>query len=253
MSMVSEQTYSDVMEEVAALSEQEFADTVTAVYVSGSVARGDFTPGRSDIDLYVVLDERNRSIEAEYRHHLDELEAEYLPELQQIEPDAVSVAFTSTPEIERGESFLGSGFAYHTFVENGHLLYGSDVRDRIQEPTRAEEIEAAQQVLESIEARATHLQDRVTREAFSTIFRTLCVFLGGHGVYVGAKEDAVEESTRLLDDQQVITDIEQTYSLYEAWEQRSLTEDEFFSLIEKYRAIVPTIIDIWRDDPPQQR
>lgn len=248
--MTSEQTYYDVLDEVAAISEREFTEEVTAVYVSGSVARGDFTPGRSDIDLYVVLNERNSRIEEQYRDALDELEEEYLAELQQIEPDALSVAFTSTQEIDSGESFLGSGFAYHTFVDNGQLLYGTDIKDQLPQPARADVIEAAQQALETVEPVARHLQDRVTREAFSTIFRTLCIFLGGHGVHVGAKGRAVEQSRALLDDHEVIIDIEQVYSLYETWEQRSLTEDEFCTLIKHHNEIIPTIVDRWMRDPP---
>lgn len=248
--MTSEQTYYDVLDEVAAVSERDFAEEVTAVYVSGSVARGDFTPGRSDIDLYVVLDDRNARIEEQYRNALGELEDEYLAELQQVDPDALSVAFTSTQEIDAGESFLGSGFAYHTFIDNGELLYGTDVKAQLPEPTRADEIEAAEQALEAVEPVATRLQDRVTREAFSTIFRTLCIFLGGHGVYVGAKDRAVEQSRALLEDHQVVSEIEQVYSLYESWEERSLTEDEFCSLITLHNALVPTIVDCWRRDPP---
>lgn len=244
--MADEQTYHEVLDEVAELSAREFPDSITAVYVGGSVARGDFTPGRSDVDLYVVLAERDSGVEERYRARLDDLEERLFDELRKIDPDALSVAFTSEPEVERGESFLGQGFEYHEFVENGELLYGSDVSDDIPEPTRAEEREAARQALAAVETEYGYVQDRFTKELFSTIFRTLCIFLSGSGTYVGSKERAVALSRRHVDDERILDEIERAYSLYQAWEERSLTEDEFCTLLRSFHRVVPAIVDTWK-------
>lgn len=52
--MLSKIEYLEAIEEIVSCY-AGYQDDIIAVYLAGSVARGDFSPGRSDIDIYIIV------------------------------------------------------------------------------------------------------------------------------------------------------------------------------------------------------
>ena len=84
--MVSREDYRRAVEELVRVIAEEFGDAVVAVYVAGSFARGDFLPGRSDVDVYVVLS-RDGEVSEGIRRRAKEIERRYLSEVMDYNPE----------------------------------------------------------------------------------------------------------------------------------------------------------------------
>ncbi|MFP4051230.1 MAG: nucleotidyltransferase domain-containing protein [Thermoplasmata archaeon] len=236
-------SYHKVLEEIEDLCKKNpFSNHIISVYVAGSVARGDFVPGRSDIDIYAVVQERDEDVEGLFEEELERLEDEYLEEIKKIEP--LEVTFTDIEEVKKGDSFLGTGFEYHNFMNSAYVLYGEDIRDEIPQPTKDEERESAQRFLDAMEERSEYIPKRFTRKLFSSVFRTLSVFLCGRGIYVSSKEKVVEEFQRISDLKELNESLEEVYALWETWAERDLTEDEFCGLYKNYQEIMSSLSEL---------
>lgn len=205
MSKYTKNDYLRALSELVNDIKAKYAAEIKTIYVGGSVARGDFIPGRSDIDVYVILRDDDKD---EFQKHFElkagRIEAKYFDDLKPVLDEVIGIEVTTLEEIRNGKSFLGAGFEYHNFVNSGKLLFGEDIKGLIPKPTLEEEWEAARNALNQIyeiiqKYEKMPLQpvskierERLTRQAFSLIFRTASIWLCGNGVYVGGKEDVVK-------------------------------------------------------------
>jgi len=225
----------------------KYAVKIKAIYVGGSVARGDFVPGRSDIDIYAVLreddkDEIQKRFEAEARR----IEEKYFEDLKPVLDEVIGVTVTTLEEIRNGKSFLGKGFEYHNFVNSGKLLFGEDVRELIPKPTLKEERELAHEALNHIyemvqkqerwfkwfrwiplKLFSKNKKERLTRQAFSLIFRTASVWLCGNGVYVSGKRDAAKAfRDKCSRERELYEIVSEALRLWEKWAVAELSVKE---------------------------
>jgi len=218
----------------------KYAAKIKAIYVGGSVARDDFVPGRSDIDVYVVLrngdkDEFQKSFKAEARR----IEAKYFKDLKLVYGEVIGVAVTTLEEILNGKSFLGAGFEYRNFVDSGKLLFGEDVKRLIPKPTLYEERETARNALNqiyelvqkyekmSVELVSEIERERLTRQAFSLIFRTASIWLCGNGVYVSGKRGVAEAfRDKCSEERELCEIISEALRLWEKWTVAELSGEE---------------------------
>lgn len=247
--MIEKKVYYDVLEEIENLGrEDKFSEKVESIYLGGSVARGDFTPGRSDIDIYVVLKERDEGLEEQFEEKLEDIEREHLSELKKVDPNPLGATFTSLEEIKQGQSFLGQGFEYRNFIRTGELLSGKDIKDKIPEPTREEEVKSAAEFLNKFEERYQAIEKKFTRKLFSSIFRVLSVLLNGSGIYVSSKEGIIKKCHDHFGHRSKLNSLlKDTLSLWKKWGSRELDKEEFCSLYRKYKKIMPIVYEIWHE------
>ncbi len=243
---MEKETYLKALDRIEEICEEKhFSEHIETVYLSGSVARGDFVPGRSDIDLYIVLDERDENIENSFRQQMNEVVDEYLQELKKYDPDGVSTAFTSLEEIENEETFLGAGAEYQNFIESAELLYGEDLKDEIPEPTKDEVNKSIEHYFDMMEVKYEQMRPQHTRKLFSSIFRTLSMLLTERGIHVSSKEKIVEKFEQAFEGRKELKeDLEEAYRLWELWGGRDLTQDEFCTLSKKCEKIISSIFEL---------
>lgn len=239
--------YLDALRELVDDIMAKYATAVKAIYAGGSVARGDFVPGRSDIDVYVVLGDSNKD---EFQKLLEaeagRIEAKHFEDLKPVLDEVIGVTVTTLEEIRNGKSFLGAGFEYHNFVNSGKLLFGEDVRELILKPTPVKEKEAAQnalnQIYEMVQKQERMVKwfkwlplklfprnkrERLTRQAFSLIFRTASIWLCGSGVYVSGKEDTTEAFRKECSRERELCEVvSEALKLWEKWAVAELSGKE---------------------------
>jgi len=127
-----------------------YKDDIIAVYVGGSVARGDFSPGRSDIDIYIITTGKKKEIREELKEEARKIAVRKLKDLIKLHQEPIGITLTTVHEIQAGNSFLGAGFEYHNFINTGKLLYGRDIKPLIPKPTREQEKALAKRALKEI-------------------------------------------------------------------------------------------------------
>ncbi|WP_353892860.1 nucleotidyltransferase domain-containing protein [Proteinivorax hydrogeniformans] len=229
------ESYFEALDEVKNICQIKFADEICSVYVGGSVARGDFVPGRSDIDLYIVL--KSNEIQNKLQLELEKIKSKEKP---------ISVAYTTKKEVIGGQSFLGSGFEYNNFIREGKLIYGQEIKDRIPKPTREEEIKTADQCLKFFEASYKDYEEEVIERYFSATFRTLCIVLSGKGIYVSSKKDVVTVCNKKFKDRKLLNEkINVIYDLWITWGRERLTQEQVCTLLKACDDIMPLIFDLW--------
>lgn len=253
MKTYTKKDYLDALNEFVDVVARKYSGEVKAVYVGGSVARGDFVPGRSDIDFYIVSNDDNKeelqkNLEGEAR----KLETRYFKDLKHLHDEVVGVTVTTLEEIRKGISFLGAGLEYQNFIKTGKLLWGEDIKGFIPKPTLKEERESAQNVLKSVYKLAQASErmfkwfkwvplkiipkrnkERWTRQAFSLIFRSAAVMLCGDGVYVSGKEETTTAfKKKYPKEKELCNIISQTLIQWEKWKTRSLSDKETRQLLE---------------------
>jgi predicted nucleotidyltransferase len=239
--------YLGALRELVDVIEEKYTAKIRAIYVGGSMARGDFVPGRSDIDVYVVLrdgdkDDFQKLFEADARR----IEIKYFEDLKPVIDEVIGIEVTSLEEIRNGKSFLGAGFEYHNFVDSGKLLFGEDVRELIPKPTLEEETEVARNALNQVYEMVRRQErmfkwfrwvplklfpkikrERLTRQAFSLIFRTASIWLCGNGVYVSGKRDTVKALMDKCPRKKELCEIvSEALKLWEKWAVAELSEKE---------------------------
>lgn len=221
-------------------------DQIEAIYAGGSFARGDFVPGRSDVDLYVVAKKQDgKKLQKKLAQEARKLEEEYFPSLKQIHGAVLGIEVTTLDEITAGKSFLGAGFEHHNFIVTGRLLWGNNVKDIIPKPSRKAERESAQNYLMKAFKLVTRWEKqtrslternkgRLARQAFSLIFRGAAIVLCGNGVYVGGKEEIVDSFQRTFPDERESNRIlYYSFRLWEEWKTRPLSNNETKQLLNE--------------------
>ena len=120
--MVSRENYEQAVRELVEAVVKEFGDAVVSIYVAGSFARGDYMPGRSDVDVYVVLS-RDGGVFEGIRRRAREIEEKYLSEVRDYHPEPLGVSMTTLEEIRSGRSWLGIGWEYRIFQRGEAALW----------------------------------------------------------------------------------------------------------------------------------
>lgn len=232
-------------------SAAQYDRQIVSIYLGGSVARGDFTPGRSDIDVFVVLRARDGELERTLREHARRIEARYLDHVMRSNPEPFSVTFTSLDEIQGGSSFLGIGFEYHQFVTTAKRLYGEDIIPRIQPTDQERSWDIATFGLNMLQALA-QAQDIEQAEPalagffFSPIFRAAALGLGGQGVFVGGKQETVEAfATTYPREDALTTKLQRAFALWQIWAERDLTAEETRELAQLCQNFVGGAYQLW--------
>lgn len=222
---------------------ESYEDEIVALYMGGSVSRGDFSPGRSDLDIYLVLKEENEEVIERFKNETKNIEGEYLQELTEIHPDPVSLATTTLEKVQDGSSFLGSGVEYHTFMQTGKLLYGRDMKHLIPDPSKKEVRASAIQALKKIYKLAKKGPEHPTipyspenpYAYFSTIFRAAHMALSLEREFVSGKWEIVLVARRVYEEaSELYSILRKSFGLWEKWERNALTEKEVSQLQEVY-------------------
>jgi predicted nucleotidyltransferase len=247
----SQEDYDGAVSELVSVIAKKHGDRVEAVYAGGSFARGDFVPGRSDMDIYIVLKDEKEGLQEDLKHEVLEIERKHFKELKSVIGAVLDLTLTTEKEIESGQSFLGAGFEYSNFINEGRLLWGRDVKGLIPRPSEEKQKESAKtylkKVYETISNQDKSLKllmwiplklvprrskERWTREAFNLTFRGGAVFLGSNGVYVSKKEDIVNAFTLHVKEEELCSMISSASSLWEKWKTQPLDDRETKQLLE---------------------
>ena len=251
MKSYSQRDYYDAVKELIGAITEKYGNKVEAIYAGGSFARGDFVPGRSDIDIYIVLKNGKEELQRDLQCEALEIEKKHFKELRSMIDEVLGVTVTTRKEIEEGQSFLGSGFEYSNFINEGKLLWGEDIKTIIPRPPQEKQEASAETNLEQVyelisnqERRFKLLswiplklmprksKERWTRYAFNLTFRTAAIFLGSKGVYVSKKEDIVNAFKQHIKDEELCGIISFALSLWEKWKAQPLKDKETRSLFE---------------------
>lgn len=221
------------------LPEIDKENNIVAVYLGGSVSRGDYIVGISDIDIYIVVnnnkntDEINLSIQDIAKHKLDELLSWC--------PDGVTVAFTTYNEIKEGKSWLGSNSEYYSFQETGKLLYGKEIKHEISKPIESDIIQASQQAIDKLKQIVQQDISNVNKDKyfvrciFGTVFSAMFFYLCCNKIYVRGKEKVTYEFGVV--NPPFSETAKKILHLWNIYGQRQLTESEVNNLINFTRNI----------------
>lgn len=238
--METKQDYLAVVDQIQRFCKGQFPNLI-ALYLGGSVARGDFVPGRSDIDLYAVTAEKDGDLEERLTSFAGELGQAVLKSVAAVHPSPVGISFTTLKEIEDGSSFLGSGFEYWNFINTGQLLYGEDIKPKLPVPTREHEEREAKAVLQQLRgllAVSPPEGDMGAAMTFSLIFRGACTYLSGRGLYVSAKDECVAVFCQEFPDHPQAKDLQRALQLWGKWSLGPLSGKEFSELIDLAKRII---------------
>ena len=247
----SRKDYYNAVSELVNVITQKYGNRIRSIYAGGSFARDDFVPGRSDIDIYIVVENRKSEIWKDLQREALEIEKKYFNELKSVFGEVLGVSVTTLEEIQEGKSFLGAGFEYSNFVREGKLLWGEDVRKFIPKPSPERQKESARKYLDQVYGLVSN-QERIfkwlkwvpfklvpkkrklrwTREAFSLIFRTAALFLGSRGINVSRKEDITSAFRQQIQKNELCDIIFSTLLLWEKWKSSPLTDKETKKLVE---------------------
>lgn len=255
--MTSKTDYLEAIEEIEECCKNSVhKSNIVTVYVGGSVARGDFSPGRSDIDIYVIVNDKKEEIESELKQAAGEISTRKLSDVMKVHQEPIGITPTALQEIRRGDSFLGAGFEYHNFMKTGKLLWGRDIKPLIPKPTKEEEKALAKQALKQVCALVAESKnsppeineqnkDKLTYGLFSTIFRTACIVLCGEGRYVSGKNEVVSVFHEVYPQEELHNLLLQSFELWKKWETRSLSTEEIQWLMKFCSEFVAKICTLW--------
>lgn len=251
MKKYSQKDYYDAVSELVNVITKRYGNKIRAIYAGGSFARGDFVPGRSDIDLYVVVEDRKEEFQRDLQQEALKTEKKYFKELRSVFDEVLGVSTTTLQEIQEGKSFLGAGFEYSNFVREGKLLWGEDIKKLIPKLPPEKQKKSARKYLNEVYELVSNKERsfkwlkwvpfklvpkknklRWTRQAFSLIFRTAALFLGSKGVNVSKKKDIVSAFTRHTKEKELCDIISSTLLLWEKWKTESLNDKETKKLLE---------------------
>jgi predicted nucleotidyltransferase len=251
MKSYSQEDYDDAVSELVNVMAQKYGDRVESVYAGGSFARGDFVPGRSDIDIYIVVKEEKEELQKDLKREVLEIEEKHFKELKPLIGAVLDITVTTEKEVEGGQSFLGAGFEYSNFISEGRLLWGNDVKPLIPRSSEEKQKESAETYLKKVyetvsnEERSFKLlmwvplklvpgknKERWTREAFNLTFRAGAVFLGSKGIYASKKENIVDAFNQHVKEEKLCRIISLVSSLWEKWKTQPLNDKETKQLFE---------------------
>lgn len=226
--MVSKGDYDKAVDEFVNSIRDRLGEKIVSIYAAGSYTRGDFIPGRSDIDIYVVTKVNEPNIEKELQLYVNDVVKKYLQDVKTVQTDVISIASTSLEDMKTGKSWLGIRWEYYVFTRESRLLYGEDIRPLIPRPSLQAIYASAQDVLKSM----VFSRRKFVYYVFSMIFRMLAIFLSMREVYVAAKLDVLREFSRLYPDEKgAVSAVQRAYELWNVWRGRDLDDREISELI----------------------
>ncbi|MFQ6068149.1 MAG: nucleotidyltransferase domain-containing protein [Candidatus Bathyarchaeia archaeon] len=246
-----QEDYYNAVSELVDVVTKRYGNKVKAIYAGGSFARGDFVPGRSDIDLYVVGENKEEEMQEELREKALEIEKKYFEDLRSVFDEVLGISVTTLTEIKGGRSFLGAGFEYSNFIQTGKLLWGEDIKSLIPQPSLEKQKETAKNCLQEIYKMVSNQErnfkwikwipfklvprkykERWARQAFCLSFRTTALFLGSKGVYVSKKEDIASAFKQYRREKGLCSMLFFALSLWEKWKEEPLSDEEIKLLLE---------------------
>ncbi|MEM2917156.1 MAG: nucleotidyltransferase domain-containing protein [Candidatus Bathyarchaeia archaeon] len=124
------ENYYNAVNELIKVITERYGTNLKAIYAGGSFARGDFVPGRSDIDIYVVVSDGKEELQKDLQGEALSIEKRYFRKLKSVLDEVLGVTVTTLREIQEGRSFLGAGSEYSNFIKEGKLLWGEDIRKK---------------------------------------------------------------------------------------------------------------------------
>lgn len=217
-------------------------DNIISVYLSGSVSRGDYIVGASDIDIYVICNKEDSNLSHSFESHVQNIASSFLSEIMNWYPDVVSIAFTTYEDIKNGSSFLGKGADYYSFNDSGKLIYGMEIRDKIIKTDEEQNKKIAEQVLKQLKEIVNQdiPKGSITRYdirgIFGLVFTAVHSALVIKGVYLRGKEQLVKELLKY--DKVTGEKMERVYSDWLAFENSNLTENEKINLLGLVKEVV---------------
>jgi len=251
MKKYSQKDYYNAVEELVNVVTKRYGHKIKAIYAGGSFARGDFVPGRSDIDLYVVAENRKEELQRDLQGEALEIEKKYFDDLKPVFDQVLGITVTTLQEIQEGKSFLGAGFEYSNFIKEGKLLWGRDIKVLIPKPLPEKQKESAKNYLDKVYKMISHQErslkwlkwipfkfvpkknkERWARQVFNLTFRTAALFLGGKGIYVSKKEDIAFAFKRCVGEEELCNIVSSVLLLWEKWKTESLSDKETKQLLE---------------------
>lgn len=244
-------TYHTAIDALVAHIAGQYSASIAAIYLGGSVARGDHVLGRSDIDLFVVLRERDKLLEQQISAFARDLGWQHFAAMMRYHPQPIDIAFTSLEEIDMGRSFLGAGFEYASFVATGRWLYGEDIIPRIPHTDPERALDIAQFGLNMLRALSEaqnfdQPDPDLAGFLFSPIFRAAALGLGTQGVFVGGKHESVAAFAEKYPYQPALSgQLGRAYALWETWATRDLTREEAQELSILSRSFVEGAYQLW--------
>lgn len=251
--MINKQTYESAIEKFINYATQ--IDELFSIYLGGSVARGDFIPSQSDIDIYVVLRSRKTKKAISRLEEIRErIEKKYFPSSNKFKEEMISTEITTRNEIIKGKSFLGRGFEYNSFMRTGKLLWGEDIRKYIPKPSRNLEKRLALKTLKEIskkmrdynidilssvkEAKKILLEyngkwnkTKFASLAIDGILRSATIALYFKGKYPLGKKEVVKEFCKTFDEKKFHPTVKKAYNLWENWSYNEASDEEVFELL----------------------
>lgn len=261
MRKYSHKDYHDAVSELVEVIAKHHGEQVKAVYAGGSFARGDFVPGRSDVDLYVVVKGEKEELQEALHNKALEIERRHFNNLRAALDEVLGVTVTTLKEVEEGNSFLAMGFEYANFIKDGKLLWGDDIKLLIPKPAAEKQKQTAKNSLNKVFLLVSRLErnlkwlksvpfrlvprkskERWTRQAFELTFRTGALFLGCKGIYVSAKEDIASAfKATMHNEEELCRIISYALSLWEKWKTEPLDDRETKELLENSGKFVKKI------------
>ena len=182
-------------------NETEDTSNIKAVYLGGSLSRGDYVIGISDIDIYIVVDHYEGT--ELINNYIQEIAKNKLHELLEWCPDGVTVAFTKYSDIKTGCSWLGMGADYYSFLEYGKLMYGKDIREELIEPSKEKIYTISHQILSNLkqivkqDIKNVEIDKYFIRGVFSTAFSAMFSYICLNSCYLRGKVKIVDEFCKM--------------------------------------------------------
>lgn len=218
----------------------DIKNNIMSIYLGGSMSRGDYVIGISDIDIYIVVN----SIENanEINSEIQDIAKRKLFELLSWCPDGVTVSFTTYNEIIDGTSWLGSNSEYYSFQKTGKLLYGKNIKQEISKPTQSDIIQSSQQAIEQLkqiiqqDVSNINKDKYFVRSIFGTAFSAMYFYLCCENIGVRGKNKITTAFQKKNDKYQ--QEARNILFLWDCFCHRQLHEDEIDKLINLTRTVV---------------
>jgi len=150
------------LEEFVKKSDLLLKHSIISAYCFGSAVYNDFHMGYSDLDFFIIIDKaisvedyKNFSIWRdelkEMQHpHFSVLEGEIIS-INAIKNDIESnVIYWGTSKDKLNSKYSLSGFSLRGLINNGYLIYGKDLRNRLPYPSNEEMLTQVNSMIETI-------------------------------------------------------------------------------------------------------
>lgn len=222
---------------VSAVKKLESIKEILTIYLSGSVARGDYKIGFSDIDIYVVTKYNNRSF-SDIQTVTENLTHCYLPEMTNWYPDCVTIAYESHENIINGKTWLGMGSYYFSFIESAKLLYGENIKGLLKKPEDFDIQKTSKDILtqlsEVFKQDFSIPKDKSSyRGLIGNFFTGLHFFLALNGVFARDKFAMLSNLAENYPEYKEIADFMR--KLWESDDFLDISDEKFDCLLEKVK------------------